>query len=194
MADEFAKKTADDFRRLGGQPSPPRPAPIEPAGPAGPAGPAAPRAAAPGSDVRQALAAVVREAVTSGNQEIVERLAALERQLADGTRQQQYELKNGLPSRLRQELHEQQRPMTERLAALEAAVGALRTGPSLASRIATAAVFALVAAMLLSLVIIFERPLRNWGHDTLFPLFGIGITQAAPVPPRQVKAPPLGDR
>jgi len=104
------------------------------------------------------------------------------------------EMQTALPARIRHEIAAQQTTVINRIAGLEEQVEQLQSGGSIARSVASAVGFAVAAGLILCLVIIFERPLRNWGQDNLFPLFGVGITEAQRVQPPERRAPPLGQR
>ena len=103
-------------------------------------------------------------------------------------------MRNGLPSRLRREIHEQLRPAEERLSAIERKIAEKQPKSRFGPAIAGGIVFAVLAGLILCGVVIFERPLRNWGQSTIFPVFGIGLPEAQKIRPVEKKAPPLGDR
>lgn len=209
MTDDIMKKTADDFRLLTGQPVQSKPAPLEPAESYPPQrSSASPSANTPytgeASRVRQALEETVEAAITKAmaenrgaggtDGEMIVRLDELSARLTQRDADLTLELRNVLPGRIRQELHEQLRLTNDRLNTLEATLATRSSGPGWLARLASAIVFAVVAGLIMAAAIIFERPLRNWGQDNLFPLVGVSIGEAQKVRPSERRAPPLGDR
>ena len=208
MSDEIARKTAEDFRLLGGQA--PRPAPPDPFNAPGPAAdanigaqPAQPAQPAQGSGTAAVEAALERALakVMAGQpgggvpaDEIMARLDEMKARAGERDDEMAFELRNGLPSRIRREINEQLRPTEDRLAALERRLTAEPPRRGLGSFLAAGALFAMLTGLILCAVVIFERPLRHWGQDNVLPLFGFGLPIAQRVQPQQKNAPPLGDR
>ena len=205
MADEIARKTAEDFRLLGGQA--PKPAPADPFNAGAPvpgadasigAAPAVPQggAAAVEAALERALTKVMAGKPGGGAPaaEIIARLDEMKARAGERDDEMAFELRNGLPGRLRREIHEQLRPTEERLAGLERQLAAQPAKRGYGPAVAGGVVFAVLAGLIICGLTIFDRPLRYWGQDALFPLFGIGLPVAQRVKPTEKKAPPLGDR
>lgn len=205
MADEIARKTAEDFRLLGRQL--PKPAPADPFNASAPppgadavigAKPAVPQggAAAIEAALERALTKVMAGKPGGGlpSEEIIARLDEMKSRAAERDDEMAFELRNGLPGRLRREIHEQLRPTEDRLASLERQLAAQPTKRGYGPAVAGGAAFAVLAGLILCGLTIFDRPLRHWGQDALFPIFGIGLPEAQRVKPVEKKAPPLGDR
>ncbi len=203
MSDEIAKKTAEDFRLLGGQEPRVRPAdPFnKPAAGAATAGqgaeppPQGGGASAVEAALERALGRVLARTPGGGiaSAEIVARLDEMKARAGERDDELNFELRNGLPGRIRREIHEQLRPTEERLAALErrmAEPAARRSGGG----ILPAVLFAALTGLILAGIVIFEKPLRYWGQNTIYPLLGMSIGEAQRVQPGEKKAPPLGDR
>ena len=203
MSDEIAKKTAEDFRLLGGQeprvrPTDPFNKPAAGAAAAGPAAEPPPQgggASAVEAALERALGRVLARSPGGGiaSAEIVARLDEMKARAGERDDELNFELRNGLPGRIRREIHEQLRPTEERLAALErgmAEPAACRSGGG----ILPAVLFAGLTGLILAGIVIFEKPLRYWGQNTIYPLLGMSIGEAQRVQPAEKKAPPLGDR
>ena len=186
MSDDFVRKTAEDFRRLAGQPGTGKPATPDAEG-AGEKPPATPDPRNPRQVIEDAVERAVARALAAN--------PPASRNSADDMQDfMTNEMRNVLPGRIRQELFEQLRTVNARLSALEEGSPARSGGGSLGRTLFGAIVFALVAAVLLGGLIIFERPLRQWGHETVFPTVGLSISEAVHVRPAERKAPPLGNR
>lgn len=200
MSDEIAKKTAEDFRLLGGHEPRARPAdPFNnPAPPPAAAGPVAEGsgAAAVEAALERALGRVLAKSPAGGmgSAEIVARLDEMKARAGERSDELAFELRNGLPGRIRREIHEQMRPTEERLAALERSLAEPAARGKTGGGVLAAVVFALLTGLIVAGIVIFEKPLRHWGEDTIYPLFGIGIGEAQAVQPAEKKAPPLGER
>jgi hypothetical protein len=205
MSDDIAKKTAEDFRLLGGQEPRVRPAdPFnKPAAGAATVAPAAEQPASGGTGASAVEAALERAlgrvlARTPGggvaSAEIIARLDEMKARAGERDDELNFELRNGLPGRIRREIHEQLRPTEERLASLERGMAEAPKHGSKLSGILPALLYAVLTGFILAGFVIFEKPLRNWGQDTIYPLLGMSIGEAQRVLPTEKKAPPLGDR
>lgn len=194
MSDEIAKKTAEDFRLLGGNDTRQRPASpfSKPAADTPPSGGAAAFEAA----LERALERVLARSPAGGMPaaEIVARLDDMKVRSGERDDEMAFELRNGLPGRIRREIHEQLRPTEDRLAAIEQQLAepARRQGRSMA--FGAAVLYAVLTGLIVAGMVIFERPLRYWGQDHVLPLVGIGLPVAERVEPSEKKAPPLGGR
>ncbi len=205
MSDEIARKTAEDFRLLGGQT--PKPAPADPFNAPAPAADAA-IGALPSQPASQGGAAAIEAAleraltkVLAGRPageavpaEIIARLDEIKARTSERDDELAFELRNGLPGRLRREIHEQLRLAEDRLMAIERRLAEAQPKRGYGPALAGGGLFAVLAGLIVCAAVIFERPLRNWGQDTVFPLFSIGLPEAQKVQPGEKKAPPLGDR
>lgn len=214
MSDEIARKTEEDFRLLGGQtprstpadpfnagapaPAPdaaigarPSQAPLTP-----PSAPAQGGAAAVEAALERALKKVLAEQPGGGvaSAEVIARLDEARARAGERDDELAFELRNGLPGRIRREIHEQLRSTEDRLLELDRKLSDVQPkrlfGPALAGGV----LFAVLTGLILCAVVIFERPLRHWGQDALFPTLGIGLPEAQRVQPGEKKAPPLGGR
>lgn len=192
MADDSFKTPGGDFRFLGtGEPgprpsSPPGDAPAD----APVSGGSDPAETAPAGTEQVASPAYGGAGLQAG---IAAQLNGIEARAAERSEELTFELRNGLPGRIRREIHEQLRPMTERLANLERQnrepqnKGGSRT-------IAAAVIYAVLTGAIVAGVVMFDRPLRYWAQDNLYPLVGVGLPVAQRAPVGEKKAPPLGER
>ena len=201
MSDDIAKKTAEDFRLLGGQEPRPRPAdpfnsPAPPAPPEPQERPSQSGTAAVEAALERALARVLERQPGGGMPaaEILARLDEMKARAGERDDEMAFELRNGLPGRIRREIHEQLRPTEERLAALERGLADTKPKRSFGPAIAGGVLFAVLTGLIVCAIVIFERPLRHWGQETLYPVLGIGLPVAQKVQPPEKNAPPLGER
>ena len=195
MADDSVKTPAGDFRFLGaGEPAPkPTVTPV--------ATDDAPKETFPAegsSPVEAAIEKAVSRALqgngAAGVQgDISARLDTIEAKAAERSEEFGFELRNALPGRIRREIHEQLRPMDERLASLERLNREPQSKGS-GGRIAAAIIYAVLTGVIVAGIIMFDRPLRYWAQDNLYPLVGVALPVAQRAPVGEKKAPPLGDR
>lgn len=209
MSDEIARKTAEDFRLLGGQPQ--RATSVDPFNAAPPAAdatvgampvqpPVTAQAQGGAAAIEAALERALRKALADqpssniASAEVIARLEEMKARAGERDDELAFELRNGLPGRLRREMHEQLRPTEDRLVALERKLAEEQPKRGYGPALAGGVLFAVLTGLIICAAVIFERPLRNWGQDTLFPVLGIGLPEAQRVQPGTKKAPPLGDR
>ncbi len=201
MSDQIAKKTAEDFRLFAGQEpraQPPKQAAKPAAGAEPPSSLHQGRSSA--AAVEAAMERAIRRVLVTApagdvpSMEIMARLDEMKARAAERDGELAFELRNGLPGRMRREIHEQLRPTEERLAALEQQLTAPAAGRGSGKLFASAVLFAVLAGLILAAVVIFERPLRYWGQNNLYPLIGMNLPEAQRVQPSEKKAPPLGNQ
>lgn len=163
---------------------------------------------------QEALEAAVRDAIASAWQEhtppefridpeLVSRLEGAVSAVTDSNNDVLVHMRTVLPGQLRQEITQQGQQLSQRLASLEQQVANLETSSGIGRRIGQLAAIGLVVAAIVVTATVFERPLRRWGQDNLFPAFGMGPSEARParsVPtateatPSERRAPALGQR
>ena len=99
-------------------------------------------------------------------------------------------LRNVLPGQIQRELRQHQRAHDARLAALEEVVNRLAASGGGARMLRRGLLVVLAVALVMVAVTIFERPIRFWGRQTLYPLFGLTVSELRPTLPQVQQAPP----
>jgi hypothetical protein len=193
MPDEIAKKTAEDFRRIAGE-GVPEAAPVHNTDTSSDA------LAAGSSSIEASIERVVRAALQSqlaergGRSASDPRLEALVERLTGREDEVLFALRNVIPGLIEQKFEQAQATASHRLDRLEEAIEFLRPRQHRMEAMLKGLAFAIAAGIILAGLLIFERPLRNWGQDTLFPLLGVAISEAPAVRATERRAPPLGTR
>lgn len=211
MADDKLEQTADEFRNLvrqaaeRGRLSPAAPSPAVDADALAaalearlvPAIATAVETGAAKSDHRPEIADIVRTAVTEAMADnsapqsqidpaLIARLEAASKNLEEkaGDGDVLLHLRNVLPGQMRQEMHQQNQNILQRIGGLEHQVAAVQADSGWMRDLARALLTGLIVAIVLFFAVIFERQIQDWGRDAVYPLFGIPIKEATPSAPR----------
>ncbi len=158
----------------------------------------APQQAAPPVDANAIAAAVearvadtVRREISQQVGALVARLESAAKQLPQGDDEVLLHLRNILPGQMRQEMHQQNQQLLQRMAMLEEQLDAVQADNGLGRDLVRLALTGLVVAVIAIFVAIFERQLQNWGRDAIYPIFGVSIKEApAATPPSAMQTAP----
>jgi hypothetical protein len=122
---------------------------------------------------------------------LVARLESAAKQLPQGDDEVLLHLRNILPGQMRQEMHQQNQQLLQRMAMLEEQLDAVQADNGLGRDLVRLALTGLVVAVIVIFVAIFERQLQNWGRDAIYPIFGVSIKEVpAATPPSAMQTAP----
>jgi len=143
------------------------------------------------------FAAIVRTAVAEAMAEqavepaqidpaLVTRLEAAAKNLEDkaGNGDVLVHLRNVLPGQMRQEMHQQNQTLLQRIGGLEQQVAAIHADNGWMRDLARSLLTGLVVVIIMFAVVIFDKQIQDWGRDAVYPLLGISIKEATPSTPR----------
>jgi hypothetical protein len=115
--------------------------------------------------------------------QLIARLEAAAAQMPQGDSDVMLHLRNILPGQMRQEMHQQNQHVMQRLEALEAQLAAVQADNGLGRDLIRIALTGIVVAVVVVGVTVFQRQIQEWGRDTIYPMFGISIKEASSARP-----------
>jgi hypothetical protein len=145
-----------------------------------------------GSTVDRAVKRALAEQMTPPiDPALVARLEAAAGQMPQGDDEVLLHLRNILPGQMRQEMHQQNQQLMQRIAMLEEQLDAVQADNGLGRDLVRLALIGIVVAIIVVFATVFERQLQNWGRDAIYPIFGVSIKEApAAAPPSATQTAP----